>query len=246
MIDRIEIYTPISNEEIANLWGEIKDKWENNLQNEGINLPKEGSAKMYQLVYLYKYRGKLVHKDVISDFVKEHIPTAGKDQQVRHLGPQNGFYVLNKGEEILADETVPSGFHILINLNTPSPSWQSAAKKRLSQLNASSFDEIKKLFNFRCATCGAKEGEAHRVTKKIVHLQQGHINPNKELSLDNTIPQCEYCNQNIYKDDFVFTRDGYPNKINNPKYVLRSDKSVRKEMLEILKKDQNNSNKPDQ
>ena len=79
----------------------------------------------------------------------------------------------------------------------------------------------------------------------MLNLQQGHINPNKELSLDNTIPQCEYCNQNIYKDDFVFTRDGYPNKINNPKYVLRSDKSVRKEMLEILKKDQNNGNKPD-
>jgi hypothetical protein len=42
---------------------------------------------------------------------------------------------------------------------------------------------------------------------QITILQQGHMDPTKSLTLDNTIPQCSYCNQQ-YKNKAIFNKRG--------------------------------------
>ena len=39
----------------------------------------------------------------------------------------------------------------------------------------------------------------------------------------------------IYKDDFIFTLEGRPQSINNPRYILKSSEKVQLAMYEILK-----------
>ena len=231
---KIAEYVPLTEEEIKKCGEEIEKNYEIYLKPLGIKQISKGTNKYYQLIYLTHFLGFLVHKNVITAFVKEHNPSAGDDQQVRHLGTQNGYNVYNKGEEILG-ERVPSGFHCLLNLTEAKPSWIIKNKARSKILNENTFEAVKDKFDYCCATCGAKEGEIHRYTQKIVKLQQGHMDPNKPLEIGNIIPQCEYCNQNIYKNDFVFTEEGRPKKINNPKYILKSDEEVQKEMYLLLK-----------
>ncbi|CAG8794464.1 9468_t:CDS:2, partial [Cetraspora pellucida] len=52
--------------------------------NRGVKLPEWRSAKSLWLIYLYKFRNYQVHKDTISDFVR-NLKKIGRDQQVRHL-----------------------------------------------------------------------------------------------------------------------------------------------------------------
>lgn len=53
------------------------------------------------------------------------------------------------------------------------------------------------------------------------------------LSIDNTIPQCDFCNR-ASRDYFVFDNKGRVEKINDPKFVLRSSKEIQEKMLKLL------------
>ncbi len=64
-------------------------------------------------------------------------------------------------------------------------------------------------------------------------LQQGHKDPSKPLTIDNTIPQCPFCNR-ASRNYFVFDNKGRVEKIYDPQFVLRSDKSIQIEMLKLL------------
>ena len=239
-MDLIKEYTPISDEEIERLRNEIKSKYENNLRQFGVWEKADDSYAMYQLIYLYKYKGKAVHKDVVADFVIGHFPNATKDQQVRHLGSQAGYNVLNKGEEYNG-EKVPSGYNLLVDLNYPKPDFMARALRRTTTLSSSDFEVIKRSWNYRCATCGEKEGEPHKVSGVIVRLEQGHMDPNLPLGPGNIIPQCQYCNRDMFKNNFVFDENGYPKYINNPNYVLRSPENVKQRMKKVLE-----TNEPEQ
>lgn len=234
-MNKITNYIPLTNQEIEFCSEKIVKNYNTYLKPAGVKPISKGSNKFYQLIYLTYFQGFLVHKDVITTFVQEHNPSAGDDQQVRHLGAQMGYNVYNKGEEAL-NEKVPSGFHCLLNLTEAKPAWKIKNQARNKILKTNIFEAVKEKFNYCCATCGAKEGEIHRYTQKKVKLQQGHMDPNMPLEIGNIIPQCEYCNQNIYKNDFVFTEEGRPKKINNPKYVLKSSEEVQKEIYLMLKK----------
>jgi hypothetical protein len=59
-----------------------------------------------------------------------------------------------------------------------------------------------------CVNCGSKEGRPLRwKSTNITKLQQGHMDPRKELTYDNCIPQCQFCNQQA-KDKFIFNKHG--------------------------------------
>jgi hypothetical protein len=76
--------------------------------------------------------------------VRRYIKNAALDQQVRHLGTQYGWYVLNKGAKVPnVDETVPSGYNYLVTIESPSPSILAAALKRAGRVAARNFSEIK-------------------------------------------------------------------------------------------------------
>ena len=234
-MELIRSYQKLSLEEIDQLYSQIEQLYNTNLKQFNIKLPAKNTNKMYQLIYLFYFQGKAVHKDVITTFVQEHNPKASGDQQIRHLSAQNGYYILGKGGEYNY-EKVPSGYYMLITLTEPNPNWCNNIDKRRIALKDNNFDSIKKAYDYRCATCGEKEGNIHRYTGKKVILQKGHMNPNKPLTIDNIIPQCEYCNQNVYKNDFIFDEKGHPKSINNPNYILKSTEETQKQMLEILLK----------
>ena len=214
-----------------------KDKAGNEIPLTKQEILNSINAKEYQLIFLYKYMRCLVHKDLISAFVRKHIPTAGLDQQVRHLGTQYGWYVLNKSDKIPDEESkVPNGYHYLVTLESPNPRIIAESLKRQGRLAAKTFDELKITYDNKCATCGISEGKLDTRINSIVTLQQGHMDPRKSLTLSNTIPQCQYCNQ-VYKDYFKFNEYGRVVAINNPEILLRSPRDIQDEMIQVLLKE---------
>ncbi len=209
----------MSQEEINNWYSQICKEHKEYLQQYDIKLPKANSYRALQLVFLRKYMGKLVHKDTISIFIKHIKSEAGQDQQVRHLAA-DGFYILNRNEKVQnSNEKVPSGYHILITLETPKPDYIFKQLKRIGRVGAKNFSDLKAVYDFKCATCGVEENKPHRYfPQKRVLLEQGHQNPNEALSLDNTIPQCQLCNK-FYLDKFIFDDKGRIRGINPHKKI---------------------------
>lgn len=214
----------------------VKALWnESNLKSiETENDIKKLTDKELQMIFLYKYKESFVHKDLVSEFVRRHKKNAGLDQQVRHLGTQCYWYVLNKGTKVPdSEEIVPSGYNYLVSIEIPNPKAIKMALKRARRSSAKTFEELKFVYDERCATCGLKEGELDWRNGKKVVLQQGHMNPRKELTLDNTIPQCDYCNQ-TYLDYFIFDENGRVIAVNNPEVLLKSPKDIQDEFITFL------------
>ena len=255
-------YTNISDKEIIELHNKIVSAWERSLRKYNVKPPwdirpkntsdaddkqlsdseivAQMSARELQLVFLYKYRRKLVHKDLISAFVRKHIPNAALDQQIRHLGTQYHWNILNKGAKIPdEDEKVPSAYHYLVSIDQPNPTLLLDELTRKGRLAATDFDDLKVVYGYCCATCGRKEGTTDERNGDIqIELQQGHMEPSKALDLSNTIPQCQYCNQ-TYGDDFCFNEYGRVIAVYNPHVVLKSPKPIQDEMITILMEERN-------
>jgi len=153
---------------------------------------REGSNKYKTLMALYDNIGEWLSKTQIAEL----ICYTGVDlQEPRHLGKQSGFYVEQDGK----------GNYRLVTTKEPHPSF--AAKKRLNELNTSDFKVMKEAYDNKCATCGEKEGTRHRFEHGKVVLEKGHMDPRKDMSPENIIPQCNFCNK-FYGDKFVFDRQG--------------------------------------
>ena len=225
----------LSWEECEKIWQEIKEVYQNYLASRGVKLPEWRSAKSLWLVYLYKFRKYQVHKDTISDFVR-NLKKIGRDQQVRHLAA-DGWYLLNRNEYIPeTNQKVANGYHVLFDIKNPKPTFLYKILKREGRLSAKCWEELKIVYDNRCVNCGALENHHHpRFRDTIVILQKGHIDPNKPAVLENIIPQCQICNQ-TYKDNFVYDENGYIKAINNENFVLRSKPEVLKKIYELLKK----------
>jgi hypothetical protein len=221
--------------EAQKIYNQIEKDFEKNLKKHEVKLPNNNTNDYFQLVFLYKHMREFIHKDVVSEFVKTMNTKAGSDCQVRQLALK-GWYILVKNDKIPGTALRnPSGYHALWSVDEAKPSYLLSKRKRKSRLDAKTFEELKVIYNHKCATCGAEEGKLHpRETDKIVVLHQGHMNPKLELTIQNSIPQCESCN-GIYKDYFIFDDNGRIKAINNPQFVLKSQQDVQEEILLILK-----------
>ena len=216
---------------VKQVWKDVEQNINEMSDEEFINYL---DVKELQLIFLYKHIHCFVHKDLVSEFVRKYKPSAALDQQVRHLGTQLLWYVLNKSAKVPdKDEVVPSGYNYLVSIETPNPKAVALALKRSGRLAAKSFDDLKIVYENKCATCGIDEGKKDTRNGLVVALQQGHMNPRKPLTLDNTIPQCQYCNQQ-YLDYFCFNEHGRVVAVNNPYILLKSPRDIQDEMIEIL------------
>ena len=102
---------------------------------------------------------------------------------------QDGWYILSGTR---GDSQIPKGSYKLITLEKPYLGYCEGRHEGYK----GDFEEIKKQYGYRCATCGAKEGEEHYFRKGTkVQLQEGHMNPCKPLAEGNIIPQCQICNR---------------------------------------------------
>ena len=137
---------PIKDEEIEELGKEIKRLYNENLKQYGLSFPKEKTNKWYYLIYLYKYMGRVVHKDVVSEFVRKHNPDAAPDQQVRHLCSQFHYNTLITKMDYNG-EKIPSGCIVLIDLISPASNFVVEQDKRKELLNTNDFEVIKKNYD---------------------------------------------------------------------------------------------------
>lgn len=171
----------------------LRIDWETYLRPYGVKFNfREGSNKYKTLMALYDHEGTWLSKEEIVKLIGYR----GSDlQDARHLGKQSGWYIEQDGR----------GNYRLVTTKEPHPSFH--AKKRLNELNTSDFTEMKSAYGNRCATCGEKEGTKHRFEHGKVILEKGHCDPRLDMSPDNIIPQCQYCNK-FYGDKFVFDRMG--------------------------------------
>ena len=235
-IDNIDDINVLSQDEYLQKYNEVLRLHAQYLRMYNVRMPNVNTTQSIQLVYLYDNMGDAVHKDLISELVNRLIPTAGKDQQVRHLGTQFGWNILNRHEMVPGTNIrVKSGFNMLFDYRTPKSSFYGKELRRIGRIAARDFESLKLVYNNKCATCGAEEGKLHHFFRdKVVQLQQGHMNPNLPLTLDNTIPQCQVCNQ-IYQDLFEFNEQGQVSKLNNPEFIRKSDRQVREAIYELLK-----------
>jgi len=211
----------------------LKKEYDMYLKPAGVKFPKIGSAKYYWLLILYEYKGFFIPKEEIAIFTKKHKKVSG-DQQVRHLAA-DGWYSLNKNERLPNTNLItPRGHHMLFTVEMTKPNYLRTQNRRLTRIHCSNFEELKELHNHSCATCGNKEGEPDRNNiTKMVTLQQGHKDPRLDLTIDNCIPQCDYCNQ-TYKGDYIFNDEGRIVGIATLNTVMKADADLKKEIYNYL------------
>ncbi|HZK44125.1 MAG TPA: hypothetical protein VFC73_07525 [Syntrophomonadaceae bacterium] len=225
--------------EIPALYNEIKLNYDKYLKNQGVKLPNLRLRGSYTrnalvLIYLYKNLGKKVNKGEITIFLEDSGYPTNDMQQARHLGAQSGWYILSGTRRDYAAQNyeLGSGDYALVSVTEPHPSFNNASRSGL--LNSESWEEIKKQYGHSCATCGSVEGEPNRYhigTKTT--LEKGHMDPTKQLTLDNCIPQCSTCNRPD-RNYFIYDRKGRVKAIADPKFILKSSTSIQKQCLEFL------------
>lgn len=180
------------------LYKEIQQKWEKKLKPYGVKLPRLKSQLGSALVILYENINQFVHIDDIKEKLKNdgHKLTGTDPVQVRHLSTQMGWQIEKEGKFK----------HKLITVEEPLSNFISA--KRFSRLDKENWQLLLSEYNNQCVNCGSESGKPMRwdVTQKTV-LQQGHMDPRKNLAYDNCIPQCSFCNQQ-YKNKAIFNKRG--------------------------------------
>lgn len=196
-------FTNLTDEEIETIYNEvIKPRWEQHLKDKGVNLPRlrkpNGRFTKDALVLVYLAYGypktRWVTKAELTEFVRQFYPETPDVQAGRHLGMQSGFYIVStkRGNATVPEGLKGKGAYKLVSLEQPHPSW-SPKRQITAEVD---FEELKRRYGYRCATCGSKEGKENwRYQGVITKLQMGHMNPHKPLTPDNIIPQCEQCNR---------------------------------------------------
>lgn len=158
---------------------------------------------------LTKYIKQPITKTELTRIIRKWYPNTNDVQQPRHLGRQKGWYILSgtRGDILPEKMTLNNNEYCLITLEKPYPGYSGIDGHR-SARGGINFQELKQKFDYRCATCGSKENEKNYLNKsKITKLQESHMNPNKSLTMENTIPQCDECNR-AYRDWFIFDGNG--------------------------------------
>ena len=167
---------------------------------------------------------KGVHKSEMSKLAQRDKPELAADQQVRHL-KRAGWNLID----------VRRGMHKL-DPYKPSPEWNREQTRRRQIDSAELFDDLKKAFGYRCASCGGEEAKPDaRYGDGLIELQQGHMNPERPLQRGNLIPQCQFCSQ-TYKNDFTFDAKGRVRAIASVGPLRRASKTTQKKALEWLLK----------
>lgn len=174
------------------------------LKNDGIkklnrlDSPENMTQSTFVLMYLLYYIGQVVSKKELTEAYTAISGKRTNDLQVaRHIGTQLGYDVTNSRGGI-------NGYRL--NSLNKKPGFFST--RRNVEVTDLEWEQIKEDYDYCCATCGDQENYPTRYdSSKISKLQMGHINPNKSLTLDNIIPQCQECNTQ-YKDKFIFNKYG--------------------------------------
>lgn len=231
---------PTTREQALALYNEIHDLWESNLKPYGVKLSGFDTLGSWQIIYLYCHLGQEVHKNDVAQWIRQHwIPDLG-EVQIRHLGSQLGwnFYIggHRRPDGVVVSGGKRSGVGVLWDLNTVAPHWKN---HRRDAVKKGDWEDIKRAFNYRCATCGSPEGEAnYRNPSLITSLQKGHMNneSGSDMSRNNIIPQCLECNQ-AYRDKVNFDETGLVDSLSSTELVMKSSAEIKRKIFEELRRE---------
>ncbi len=206
--------------ELQAAWEEIQEIHTEYLLPHGVRIPNvvhyTENAKAIWLAALHYFDGQVVDKNTVSTICQRDRPDLQHDQQVRHL-KRDGWNLIGRGKHKL-------------DPYKPSTEWINDKVRRENRLNANDFNDLKAAYGNRCATCGAREGRPDpRYGDDLVELQQGHMNPEKNLTLQNAIPQCQFCNR-AYRGDFAFDDKGRVRAVADIGPVKRTSDSVKRKI----------------
>ncbi|MBU4362007.1 hypothetical protein KJ813_05030 [bacterium] len=229
--------TQLTEQQIIEQYNLIKEYHERYLKKYGVKMPalydSQTQFTKNALVLVYLSIGypktKKVSKMELTTFIRNFFPNVNDVQQARHLGAQDGWWIVAGGRDN-AVLTIERGSYQLYTLEKPYPSFKKG--HRISDFG--NWEELKARYGYRCATCGSKEGEPHfRWTGTITKLQKSHKDPNKPLTIDNIIPQCQKCNRGD-RNRWVYDDQGRVIKLAKPSFVKNFDKEVRWKIYKIL------------
>jgi len=194
------------------------------LASKGVKPLGEDSSFGQALCCLYENIGKPVHIDTIRKYVTEKgitLPGGGDSLQVRHLALQYGYNMLKGGDvHPISGEKIPKSNYLLLDLKNPCPAFMP--KRRNVEMTSDQWTSLKAQYSNKCVNCGSEEGKPLRWNPhKITVLQKGHMDPRKELTSVNMIPQCEICNQQ-YKNKAVFNERGFVIEYNKDGFIQSS------------------------
>jgi hypothetical protein len=195
------------------------------------SFPKRKTQKGEVLLYYWENVGTILTKEQIEKEVCSRLNKPTKDlQSVRHLAKQDGFNILQQGC-LYKGQKLKRGCYVFLGFNKLNE-YYSIRRRDESDLD---WADIKKNHGFKCLTCGEKEGTKHRKTGQITRLEKGHRDPSKDMSNNNIIPQCSYCNQ-YYGNRFVFDNFG---NVKSPTIegVLSMSAEEKKILLEKLRRE---------
>ena len=235
----------LNEDSIISTYKKIKEYHKKHLKKLNVKLPKlylkDSKFSINALVLCYLYYNypntRVVSKEELTKFVRTYYPNTNDVQQARHLGAQDGFWIIAGGRDNIVEQ-VPRGSYKLHTLEKAYPNF----KKERRKTSINNWKEIKNKYHNRCATCGSEEGQPHlHWTQTKTKLQKAHMNPNKELTTDNIIPQCQKCNQ-ADRNRWVYDGKGRVIKLADAKFVKNFDLNVRERIYKILWNEFNGKN----
>lgn len=218
----------------------IKTYYEKYLKILGVKMPNLKSGNNYTkdaltLIFLsLNYPNtKVITKSELTRFIQRFYPDVNDVQQARHLAAQKGWFIASgTRNDNITD--IKSGEYKLISLERAYPGFN--AQKRIEKFTGNYWEDLKKSYDYRCATCGSKEGEPnYNWPETITKLQKGHMDPNKPLEEGNIIPQCEKCNR-ADRNYWIYDEKGRVVKIANPKVIDNCSIKIQKEIYARLYK----------
>ena len=220
----------------------LKNYHDKFLSSIGVLLPRWNSNSKPSkdlLVLLYLAQGypntRVVSKQELTSFIQLYDPKVTDVQQARHLANVKGWYIASgtRNDQIAINDKVGRNEYKLISLEFAYPGWRHA--RRNSRVDATTSEELKASYGYRCATCGSVEGKPNiHYPSVITKLQQGHMDPSKPLTIDNMIPQCESCNR-AYRNWWKFDEKGRVDAIADECVVDRCSEELQKRIFERLK-----------
>ncbi len=225
----------MTDKEIEELYQLVKKFHEEYLKKHGVRLPKlkdvKGNYVKDALVLVYLARGYpntfSVMKGELTEFIRKFYPKTNDVQQARHLSMQKGWYIVAGGRDNV--HVNKSGEYRLITLQEPYPHFKGHRIEKTG-----SWEEIKKQYGNRCATCGSKESKKNlHYPNTITKLQKAHIDSSKPLIEGNIIPQCQKCNR-AYRDFWIFDERGRVRGIAKPTIIKKCNEQVKKGIYKIL------------
>jgi len=219
------------------------------LKKYGVVLPRLKISGQYTkdaLVLIYLAQGypqtRPVSKEELTQFIRKYYPNVNDVQQARHLGMQKGWYIISgtrgnhingkyNSRERNSNLKLQHGEYLLVTLEKPHPAFRGHRKQGLA---LDDFEELKRAYGNRCATCGSKEGEdSYNYPGVRVTLMMAHMDPRKPLEKGNIIPQCQLCNR-AYRNWWIFDNRGRIISIADPQVVKRFDEDIQSQIFKLL------------